>query len=58
MNTLQIGTQYIIMQGARFVFDGIYKENIRESVYIFNGGPCCTLRLTSEDMNNLTFIAA
>jgi len=56
MNQLQIGMQYIIKQGDRFIFDGVYTHNVREQQYYFNGGPCCRLRLTAEDMSKLTFI--
>ena len=52
---LLIGTQYIIKQGDRFLFDGVYEGAINEQIYLFNGGPCCTLRLTFEDMRKLTF---
>ena len=55
MNDLKIGTQYIITQGEELLFDGIYQENIQGRIFLFNGGPCCTLRLTAEDMKKLTF---
>jgi hypothetical protein len=56
MTQLKIGIQYIIKQGDRFLFDGVYKGNVRDQVYHFSGGPCCSLRLTAEDMSKLTFI--
>jgi hypothetical protein len=52
--TLKIGTQYIITQGDRYIFDGVYTHNVRGEVYYFNGGSNCRLRLNSDDLKKLT----
>jgi len=55
MKDLKIGIQYIITLGSLYIFDGVYEGNIREQIYRFNGGPCCSLRLTADEVSRCTF---